>query len=143
MLRPRLPDEGSFEVRREKQFVLHIAKIGLLWRYIKLLEAATEGHSGIPPRQAELTMGLEVHGATTGTPFVSACHKCCTRVPSAPPSSSLFDFAAKGRLVGIAGGVAQVAFRFRCLPFHHGTTDREYRSDKPSPLSALPILTMP
>lgn len=99
----------------------------LLCAYIKLLGVATEEHSGVPRKQAKLALTLEVHGATTGTAFVSACQKCSTKVSSAPMGSSLFDFAAKGGLVGITGGIAQVAFRFRCMPYHHGTTDREYR----------------
>lgn len=130
VLRPKPPDEGPIVVRRECQVVLSISiieepdKAEPSWPYIRLLGVATEEHSS---RQAKLALALEVHGGTTGTAFVEACHKCSTKVPSASPSSSLFDFAAKGGLVGIAGGIARVAFRFRCLPFHHGTTDREYR----------------
>ena len=133
MLRPEPPDEGPIEVRRENQVVLAISiiqdpnKAKSLWTYIKLLGVAIEEHSGIPLRQSELALGLEVHGATTGTAFVSACHRCSTKVPSTSPSSSLFDFAAKGGLVGITDGIARVAFRFRCMPYHHGSTDREYR----------------
>ena len=133
MLRPEPPDEGPIEVRRENQVVLAISiiqdpdKAESLWTCIKLLGVTTEEHPGIPLRQAKLALALEVHGATTGTAFVSACHRCSTKVSPASPSSSLFDFTAKGGLVGIAGGIARVAFRFRCMPYHHGTTDREYR----------------
>ena len=133
MLRPEPPDESPIEVRRENQIVLAISiiqdpnKAESLWTHIKLFGVATEEHFGIPLRQTKLALALEVHGATTGTAFVSACHRCSTRVPSASPSSSLFDFAANGGLIGITGGIARVAFRFRCMPYHHGTTDREYR----------------
>ena len=145
LLRPKPTDEGPIDIRREQQIVLGISIIQTEspWTYIKLWGAAPEEHSEIPLRQAGPTLVLEVHGATTGTRIVSACYKCYTRFPSASPISSLFDFTAKGGLVGIEGGVARVAFRFRCMPFHHGGNDREYRSAKSSPLSALPILTMP
>ncbi len=130
MLRPESPDENPINVRRENQIVFIIQepdKTGSLWTRTKLFWAATEEHPGIPLRQAKLALALEVHGARGGTAFASACHKCSTRVSSAPPSSLLFDFASKGGLVGITAGVARVAFRFRCMPFHHGTTGREYR----------------
>jgi len=138
MLRPEPSNEGPNEVRRENQVVIGISiiqepdKAKLLGPHIRVLGIATEEltssqDSGIHLSQPGLILGLEVHGATTGTAFKSACHKCSTKVPSAPPNSSMFDFAAKGGLVGITGGMARVVFRFRCLPFHHRTTDREYR----------------
>ena len=77
--------------------------------------------------EARLYLTLEVHGATTGTHFVSACRKCSTRASSGSPNSSLLDFAAKDGLVGITGGTAKVAFRFRCLPYHQRPADTEYR----------------
>ncbi len=134
MLRPEPPDENPIDVRRENQIVIGIFIIqepdptGSLWTYIKLFGAATEENPGIPLGQDELTLALEVHGATTGTPFMSACQRCSTKVPAAPLNSSLFDFAAaKSGRVAITDGLARVAFRFRCLPFHHGNTDREYQ----------------
>jgi hypothetical protein len=161
MLRPEPSNEGPIEVRRENLVTFGICfihepdistipldKEKSLGPYIRVLDNATEAQTSsqdsvIYLRQPGLILGLEVHGATTGTAFVSACHKCSTKDPSALPNWSLFDFAAKGGLVGITGGMARVAFRFRCLPFHHGTTDREYRYNKTSPLSTLPILTTP
>ena len=133
MSRPLPSNEGPTEVRRENQVVLDISmtqepdKAISLGPHIRLLSITTEGHSLIPLLPAGLVLVLEVHGATTGIAFVSACHKCSTKVPSTPPDTSLFIFAAKDSLVGITSGKARVAFRFRCLPFHHGTTDREYR----------------
>jgi len=99
----------------------------LPWKWIKLLKVAPGESSTIRRGQTKLALTLQVHGTTTGKAFKSACNKCATKVSSAPPNFSLFDFAAKDGLVGITGGTARVAFRFRCLPYHHGTTDREYR----------------
>ena len=133
ILRPNPPDEGPIMVRRENLVVLSISIIPepdeaeTSWPYIRLLGVATEEHSGISLGRAKLAVALEVHGATTGTAFASACHKCSTKVSSAPPNPSLFAFTATGGLVEITNGTAQVAFRFRCLPFHHENIDREYR----------------
>ena len=133
MSRPSPSNEGSIEVRRENQVVLDISiiqepdKAISLGPHLRLLCITTEEPSLIPLLPPGLVLVLEVHGATTGTAFLEACSKCSTKVPSTPPNSSLFNFAAEDGLVGITGGMARVPFRFRCLPFHHGTTDREYR----------------
>ena len=123
MSRPSPSNEGPIEVRRENQVILDNSIIQepdnaiSLGSHINPLSILTEKYSSNPRLPDRLVFKLEVYGATTETAFVSACHKCSTKVPS----------ALKDCLVGIAGEMARVAFRFRCLPLHHGTTDREYR----------------
>ena len=72
-------------------------------------------------------MGLEVLGATTDNPFMSACHTCSIRESPLSPNLSMVDFVSKEDLINVKQGKASVAFRFLCLPGHHGTMDKEFK----------------
>ena len=131
IFRPRPHNEEPIELRPENRVVVGIIikqpnKAGLPWSSIQLLDAGPAKSSKIRGG-AKLYLILEVHGATTGTHFVAACRNCSRKVSSASSSSSLFDFVAKDGLIAIVGGTAELGFRFRCLPRHHGTADTEYR----------------
>ena len=135
ILRPEPPNEEPIEHRRDNQVVLGISVITesdnaeLPWNYISVSSIKNTKHSSTRSGETSLDLALEVHGATTGTAFESACGKCSTRASSVSPNLSLFNFVAKDGLVEIKGGKARVGFRFLCLPGHRGTTDTEYRYD--------------
>jgi hypothetical protein len=134
MLRPKpFSEEPIIAHRRDTQVVLSISiitepeKAALPWSYIRLPDFNPMIQSSIRSGQTTLDLVLEVHGATTGTAFVSACPQCSTRASSTSPNFSLFNFIAKDGLVEIQGNKARVAFLFLCFPGHHRTTDTEYR----------------
>ena len=133
MFRPEPSNEKPIELRRENQVVISVLiitepdKANIPWKYIRVLNIGPAGHYRFRCGPASLDFALEVHGATTGRAFVSACNKCSAKDPPASCNLSLLDFTAKNGLVGITSGTARVAFRFRCLPRHHNTSDTEYR----------------
>jgi hypothetical protein len=137
MLRPEPHDEQPIEHRRDNQVVLSVHVIaesdmaGLPWNSISVSSSISSinpiRHFNVGGGQSNLDLTLEVHGATTGTAFLFACGKCSTRRSSASANFSLFDFVAKDGMIEIKGGKARIAFRFLCLPGHHGTIDTEYR----------------
>ena len=140
MCRPEPNNDDPIELRRENLIELGLSlrtgpdQATLPWEFIRVSNTGAVERSGIRRGRATLDLVLEVRGATTGTPFTSACLKCskkgprCSKkAPSGPPNYSLLGFVAKNNLVEITGGNARIGLRFRCLPRHHGTTDREYR----------------
>jgi hypothetical protein len=129
MRRPGPSKEDVIELRRENLVEVEVditEKADLLWDHITISNIGPTGDSGIHRGDLGLELTLKVEGATTGTPFNFACIKCSKKAPSGFPNSSLFDFVAKEGLVWITKGKARIAFRFRCLPRHHGTRDTEY-----------------
>lgn len=121
--RPNPLNEECYQYRREDLVEVRI-NINELpatsWDYIRVPN--TED-SEIPRC---LDLALDVRGATTGIPFVSACRECSAQSPDGFSDFSLFHYARKDRLIRFIHGEARVPFRFRCSPRHHGTTDTEY-----------------
>jgi hypothetical protein len=133
LLRPEPPNDEPIEHRRDNRVDLGISVItesdhaDLPWSCIRVSNTGSPGRSRNHSGQSSLELTLQLHGATTGHAFVSACGKCSTRASSISPNLALFDFIAKDGLVKMKGGEALVGFRFRCLPGHHRFTDTEYR----------------
>ncbi len=74
-----------------------------------------------------LDLRLEVLGATSGKALMFACRECSIRESSPTAGLSMIDFVAKEDLINVKRGKSTIAFRFHCLPGHHGTMDQEYR----------------
>jgi len=95
---------------------------------IKVPKTKSVKKSGSRPERTVLDLELEVQGATTGKPLMFACHKCSIREsPSSDELLSMIDFVSKEHLINVNEGKADIAFRFLCLPGHHGTIDEEYK----------------
>ena len=93
-----------------------------------------------------LDLNLEVLGGTTGKELMSTCRACSIRESDTPASASMVDFVAKEDLINLKNGKASVAFRFLCLPVHHGTTDEEYEcatTTTHKPITYAPIDYVP
>jgi len=99
--------------------------------------------SGSRRKRTVLDLELEVQGATTGNPLMFACHKCSIREsPSSVQPLSMIDFVSKEHLINVNKGKADIAFRFLCLPGHHGTMDEEYMcatTTNPKSITYAPI----
>ena len=133
MASPEAPDEKPIEHRRDVQLKLEISVydeppvIDTPEYCIKVPKTKSVKRSGSHDERIVLELMLEVRGATTGRTLMSACHACSVRESSPSANLPMVDFVAKKNLINVRGGKADIAFRFICLPGHHGTIDEEYQ----------------
>jgi hypothetical protein len=133
MVSPEALDERPIEHRRDVQIKLEISvsaePFGAYSPEYCIKVPRTKSVKGPGSRRGRtvLDLELEVLGATTGHPFMSACHTCSIRESPSSASLSMVDFVSKEHLISVKQGKASIAFRFLCLPGHHGTMDKEYR----------------
>ena len=135
MISPEALDERPIEHRREVQLKLEISVSAEPLPFgvdppeycIKVPKTKSVRKSGSRRERTVLDLGLEVLGATTDNPFMTACHTCSIRESLLSPNLSMVDFVSKEDLINVKQGKASVAFRFLCLPGHHGTMDREFK----------------
>ena len=133
MVYPEALDEGPIEHRRDVQLKLEISVVAEPPSVdspdycIRVLRTKSVKRSGSSSGRTVLDLKLEVLGATTGKALMSACHACSRRESSPPSGVPMVDFVAKNDLINVKQGKAYVAFRFLCLPGHHGIVDKEYR----------------
>ena len=135
MVSPKALDERPIEHRRDVQLKLEISASAEPLPFgvdppeycIKVSKSKSVKSSGSRLKRTVLDLRLEVLGATTDSPLIFACHKCAFRES---PSSSILpmvDFVSREDLISVKQGKASIAFRFLCLPGHHGTIDKEYK----------------
>jgi hypothetical protein len=133
MVSPEAFDERPIMHRREVKLKLEISVSAEPFGVdspeycIKVPQTKSVKKSGSRRGRTILDFRLEVLGATTGKALMSLCRACTTREPSLPASLSMVDFVAKEDLINVEQGKAYIAFRFLCLPGHHGTMDEEYQ----------------
>src|SRR5258706_4325835 len=133
MVYPEALDEKPIEHRRDVQLKLEISV--LVERpgvdspeyCMRVPRTKSVKKSGSRGGRTILDLRLEVLGATTSKALMSACHACFVRESSPPAGVPMVDFVAKEDLINLKQGKASIAFRFLCLPGHHGTMDKEYR----------------
>lgn len=94
---------------------------------IKVPKTKSVKRFGSQDERVVLDLKLEVCGATTGRALMFVCRECSVRESSSSANLPMIDFVAKEDLINVKGGKAYVAFRFLCLPGHHGIMDEEYR----------------
>ena len=152
MISPKALDERSIEHRRETQLKLEIIvsaePLGIdpPIYCIRVPRTKSVKKSGSRGGRTVLDLNLEVLGAITGKRLMSTCHACSTRESDPPASVSMVDFVAKEDLINLKNGKASVAFRFLCLPVHHGTMDEEYEcatTTTHKPITYAPIDYVP
>ena len=130
---PEALDEKPIEHRRDILVKLEISvssepSIADMPGYcIKVPKTKSIKRFGSHDGRSVLDLTLEVRGATTGKIFKSACHACSVRESSPSFNLPIVDFVAQEELIKVKGSKAFVAFRFLCLPGHHGTMDEEYQ----------------
>lgn len=148
MVSPEALDERPIEHRRDVLLKLEISVFAETFcvdspEYcIRVPRTKSVKRSGSRRGRTVLDLRLEVLGATTGKALMSACHTCSIRESPSSASLSMVDFVAKEDLINLKQGKAQIAFRFLCLPGHHGTMDKEYRcatSTIPKSITYAPI----
>ena len=133
MVYPEALDERPIQHRREILIKLEISVVAEPPGVdspdycIRVPHTKSVKRSGSRSGRTILELRLEVLGATTGRALMSACHTCSVRESSASAGIPMVDFAAKEDLINLKNGKACIAFRFLCLPGHHGTMDKEYR----------------
>ena len=133
MVSPEARDERPIEHRRDVQLKLEISVSAEPFcvdppEYcIKVSKTKSVKRSGSHCERTILDLRLEVLGATTGSPLMSACYTCSIRESPSSPSISVVDFVAKEDLISVKQGKAYIAFRFLCFPGHHGTMDKEFK----------------
>jgi len=134
MVSPEALDERPIEHRRDVQLKLEISVSAEPFGVyppeycIKVPKTKSVRKSGSRRKRTVLDLQLEVQGATTGNPLMFACHKCSIREsPSSTERVPMIDFVSKEDLIDVNEGKADIAFRFLCLPGHHGTMDEEYK----------------
>ena len=135
MVFPEALDERPIKHRRDVQLKFEISvsaeplPIGVVSpEYcIKVPKTKSVKRFGSRLKRTVLDLRLEVLGATTGSPLMSACYKCSVRESPSSSSISVVDFVSKEDLISVKQGKASIAFRFLCLPGHHGTMDEEYK----------------
>lgn len=135
MSSPEALDEKPIELRREKIVKLEISVSSEASvvdvdgpRYcIRVPRTNSVKRSGSHDDRIVLDLTLEVRGATTGRPLMSACHACSRRDHSSSPCAPIIDFVAQEDLIKVKSGKAFVDFRFLCYSAHQGTMDKEYR----------------
>jgi len=126
MVSPEALDERPIEHRRDVQLKLEIS-VSAKQYCIRVPRTKSVKGSGSRRGRTVLDLQLEVLGATTGHPLMSACHTCSIRESPLSASLSMIDFVSKEHLINVKQGKAFIAFRFLCLPGHHGTMDKEYK----------------
>ena len=145
-------DEKTIELRRERQIKLEIIVsveplgIGPPEYCIRVPHTRSVKNSGFRGGRTVLDLKLEVLGATTGRALMTTCRTCSIRESSPSSSVSMVDFVAKEDLIKVENGQAFVAFRFLCLPVHHGITDKEYKcatTTTPKPITYAPTDYLP
>ena len=130
MVSPKARDERPIEHRRDVQLKLEIsisAEPGSPEYCIRVSRTKSVKRFGSLLGRAVLDLRLEVLGATTGSHLMFACHKCSLRDSPSSPRFSMVDFVSREDLISVQQGKASIAFRFLCLPGHHGTADEEYK----------------
>ena len=133
MVYPEALDERPVEHRRDIQLKLEISVVAEPPSVdppeycIRVPRTKSVKRFGSTSGRTVLDLGLEVLGATTGKALMSACRQCSDRESSLLAGVSMVDFVAKNDLINVKQGKAYVAFRFLCLPGHHGPMDKEYR----------------
>ena len=133
MVSPEALDERPIEHRRDVLLKLEISVSADPFgadspEYcIRIPKTKSVRRFGSRRERTILDLRLEVLGATTGNPWMSACHTCSIREPPSSASLSIVDFVAKEDLINVKQGKAHIAFRFLCLSGHHGTMDKEYK----------------
>ena len=135
MVSPEALDEKPIELRRERIVKLEISvssepsvvDVDAPGYCIRVPKTNSVKRSGCHNDRIVLDLTLEVRGATTGRPLMSACHACSRRDHSSSPCAPILDFVALEDLTKVKSGKAFIAFRFICLPEHHGTVDKEYQ----------------
>jgi hypothetical protein len=128
---PEALDENPTMHRRDVQVKLEISVEPLgadsLEYCIGLPKTKSVKRHGSRNGRTVLNLRLEVRGATTGRHLMTPCHMCSIRESPTSTNLSIIDFRAKDDLINVKGGKAHVAFRFLCLPGHHGTVDKEFQ----------------
>ena len=130
---PEAPDEKPIEHRRDIQLKLEISVstepsvVDAPEYCIKVPKTKSVKRFGSHDERIVLDMRLEVRGATTGRALMFACRACSIRESSHSANLPMVDFVAKEDLINVKDRKAYVAFRFLCLPGHHGTMDEEYQ----------------
>ena len=135
MVSPEALDERPIKHRRDVQLKLEISVSAeplpdgvVSPEYcIRVPKTKSVKRSGSHLERTVLDLRLEVLGATTGSPLMSACYKCSVRESPSSSRLSMIDFSSKEDLISVKEGKASIAFRFLCLPGHHGTMDEEYK----------------
>jgi hypothetical protein len=133
MVSPEVFDERPIVHRRDVQLKLEVSVsaehfgVDLPEYCIKVPKTKSVKRSGSRLGRTVLDFRLEVLGATTGKALMSTCRACSTRESSLPASLLIVDFVAKEDLINVEQGKAYIAFRFLCLPGHHGSMDEEYQ----------------
>ncbi len=133
MVSPEALDERPIEHRRDMLLKLEISVFAepfgadLPKYFIKIPNTKSVKRSGSRRGRTVLDLKLEVLGATSGKAMMSACRACSIRESSPSSSVPMVDFVAKEDLINVKQGKASIAFRFLCLPVHHGTVDEEYK----------------
>lgn len=133
MASPEARDERPIEHRRDIQLKLEVSVSAepfgadSLEYCIKVPKTKSVKAFGSRRGRTVLNLRLEVLGATSGRALMSACRECSIRESSPTASLPMIDFVAKENLINVKRGKATIAFRFHCLPGHHGTMDQEYR----------------
>ena len=133
MAYPEARDERPIEHRRDVQLKLEISVSAetsgpnSLEYCIRVPKTKSVKKSGSRCGRTVLDLRLEVLGATSGKALMSACRECSIRESSVTACLPMLDFTAKEDLINVKRGKANIAFRFHCLPGHHGTMDQEYR----------------
>ena len=137
MVSPEARDERPIQHRRDVQLKLEIeisaSAEPLLFDVeppeycIRVSRTKSVKRSGSLLERTVLDLRLEVLGATTDSPLMFACHKCSLRESPSSPILSVVDFVSREDLISVQQGKASIAFRFLCLPGHHGTMDEEYK----------------
>ena len=121
MVYPEALDERPIEHRREIQLKLEISvfaepsDVDSPEYCIGVPHTKSVKKSGSRGGRTVLDLRLEVLGATTGKPLMSACHACSVRECSPSANVSMVDFVAKEDLINVKQGKAHIAFRFLCL----------------------------
>ena len=130
---PEALDEKPIEHRRDILVKLEISvssETSVVYTpgyCIKVPKTKSIKRFGSHDERSVLDLTLEVRGATTGRVLKSACHACSIRESSSSSNLPIVDFVAQEDLIKVKGSKAFVAFRFLCLPGHHGTMDEEYQ----------------
>lgn len=147
MVSPEALDERPIEHRRDILLKLEISVFVEQFGVdspeycIKVPHTKSVRKSGSRNGRTVLDLRLEALGATTGKVLMSACHTCSNRESPSSAGVPMVDFVTKEDLIDVKQGKAHVAFRFLCLPGHHGTMDKEYRcatSAIPKPVTYAP-----
>ena len=135
MVSPEARDERPIEHRRDVQLKLEIFASAEPLPFgvdppeycIRVSRTNSVKSSGSLLERTVLDLRLEVLGATTGRSLMFACPKCSLRESPSSPKLSMIDFVSKEDLISVQQGKASIAFRFLCLPGHHGNMDEEYK----------------